>query len=222
MEVDSAESPTPPGALPLTADAYEDEHVAVVDKPAGLSLCTGAGHATGACPDPGPPAEIPSAKDRPPLDRDTSGLMVVSKSEEAYEGLRAARTARSESRVPRARPRPPGAARSGQIERQSAATGVTHRCSLAPTSPKDAAAPRWSSPCRPRVPARAAGDGRRTQIACTRRRSAAGGRRPGVRNGARLVPRSCTPPGSRSTTPSRGPDRRRIAASTRSPGHILT
>jgi 23S rRNA pseudouridine1911/1915/1917 synthase len=73
--------------------AYEDEHLLVVDKPAGLVVHPGAGHPTGTLvqsllgrgPTGGDPAR-PGIVHR--LDRDTSGLLVVSLSQEAYEGLR--------------------------------------------------------------------------------------------------------------------------------------
>jgi 23S rRNA pseudouridine1911/1915/1917 synthase len=73
--------------------AYEDEHLLVVDKPAGLVVHPGAGHPTGTLvqgllgrgPTGGDP-ERPGIVHR--LDRDTSGLLVVSLSQEAYDGLR--------------------------------------------------------------------------------------------------------------------------------------
>jgi 23S rRNA pseudouridine1911/1915/1917 synthase len=71
--------------------AYEDEHLFVVDKPAGVVVHPGAGHATGtlvhglagrtAGGDEGRPGIVHR------LDRDTSGLLVVARSEEAYEKL---------------------------------------------------------------------------------------------------------------------------------------
>ncbi|HVW88590.1 MAG TPA: RluA family pseudouridine synthase [Gaiellaceae bacterium] len=71
--------------------AYEDEHLLVVDKPAGLVVHPGAGHASGTLVDAlrgriagGDPAR-PGIVHR--LDRDTSGLMVVARTEEAYERL---------------------------------------------------------------------------------------------------------------------------------------
>jgi 23S rRNA pseudouridine1911/1915/1917 synthase len=72
--------------------AYEDDHLLVVDKPAGLVVHPAAGHASGTLVDGlagrsagGDPAR-PGIVHR--LDRDTSGLMVVARTEEAYEGLR--------------------------------------------------------------------------------------------------------------------------------------
>jgi 23S rRNA pseudouridine1911/1915/1917 synthase len=87
-----AESALEPEELELRI-AYEDEHLLVVDKPAGLVVHPGAGqrrstlvhgllaHAiTG-----GDVPERPGIVHR--LDRDTSGLLVVARSEEAFRGL---------------------------------------------------------------------------------------------------------------------------------------
>jgi 23S rRNA pseudouridine1911/1915/1917 synthase len=72
--------------------AYEDEHLVVVDKPAGLVVHPAPGHATGtlvhgllAHDVAGGDEERPGIVHR--LDRDTSGLMVVARSEEAHERL---------------------------------------------------------------------------------------------------------------------------------------
>jgi 23S rRNA pseudouridine1911/1915/1917 synthase len=71
--------------------AWEDDHLAVVDKPAGLVVHPGAGHASGTLAQ-GIPGLAGGDPERPGivhrLDRDTSGLLVVARSEEAYEGLR--------------------------------------------------------------------------------------------------------------------------------------
>jgi 23S rRNA pseudouridine1911/1915/1917 synthase len=74
--------------------AYEDEYLLVVDKPAGLVVHPGAGHAAGTLVQglldrgvTGGDPERPGIVHR--LDRDTSGLLVVARTEEAYEGLRA-------------------------------------------------------------------------------------------------------------------------------------
>jgi 23S rRNA pseudouridine1911/1915/1917 synthase len=73
--------------------AYEDEHLVVVDKPAGLVVHPAPGHASGTLVHgllsreiAGGDAERPGIVHR--LDRDTSGLMVVARSEEAYRRLR--------------------------------------------------------------------------------------------------------------------------------------
>jgi 23S rRNA pseudouridine1911/1915/1917 synthase len=74
--------------------AYEDEHLVVVDKPAGLVVHPAPGHATGtlvhgllAHDVAGGDEERPGIVHR--LDRDTSGLMVVARSEEAHARLQA-------------------------------------------------------------------------------------------------------------------------------------
>ena len=69
------------------AIAWEDEHLLVIDKPAGLVVHPGAGHTSGTLVDalagkiaggePGRPGIVHR------LDRDTSGLMVVARSQEA-------------------------------------------------------------------------------------------------------------------------------------------
>ncbi len=71
---------------------YEDEHLIVVDKPAGLVVHPASGHATGTLVQgllerdiAGGDAARPGIVHR--LDRDTSGLMVVARSEEAHARL---------------------------------------------------------------------------------------------------------------------------------------
>jgi 23S rRNA pseudouridine1911/1915/1917 synthase len=73
---------------------HADEHLVVVDKPAGLVVHPAPGHATGtlvhgllAHDVAGGEAERPGIVHR--LDRDTSGLMVVARSEEAHRRLQA-------------------------------------------------------------------------------------------------------------------------------------
>jgi len=71
--------------------AYEDEHLFVVDKPAGVVVHPGAGHATGTLVHGLAGRTAGGEQDRPGivhrLDRDTSGLLVVARSDEAYERL---------------------------------------------------------------------------------------------------------------------------------------
>jgi 23S rRNA pseudouridine1911/1915/1917 synthase len=71
--------------------AYEDEHLLVVDKPAGLVVHPGAGHETGTLVHGLAGRSAGGVEDRPGivhrLDRDTSGLLVVARSEEAHERL---------------------------------------------------------------------------------------------------------------------------------------
>jgi 23S rRNA pseudouridine1911/1915/1917 synthase len=73
--------------------AYEDDHLVVVDKPAGIVVHPSAGHSGGTLVQAllargiagGDVPERPGIVHR--LDRDTSGLLVVARSEEAYAGL---------------------------------------------------------------------------------------------------------------------------------------
>jgi 23S rRNA pseudouridine1911/1915/1917 synthase len=73
--------------------AYEDEHLVVVDKPAGLVVHPAPGHATGTLvhgllaldPEGGEEPERPGIVHR--LDRDTSGLLVVARSEASHRRL---------------------------------------------------------------------------------------------------------------------------------------
>ena len=73
--------------------AYEDEHLLVVDKPAGVVVHPSPGHGTGTLVHgvlehgaAGGDEERPGIVHR--LDRDTSGLLVVARSPEAYERLK--------------------------------------------------------------------------------------------------------------------------------------
>jgi 23S rRNA pseudouridine1911/1915/1917 synthase len=87
-----------PGASSLVAEdvplriAWEDEHLLVVDKPAGVVVHPAPGHGTGTLVHgllrhdvAGGDADRPGIVHR--LDRDTSGLMVVARSEEAHRRL---------------------------------------------------------------------------------------------------------------------------------------
>lgn len=87
-----------PDALPMEAEAielavaYEDEHLLVVDKPAGIVIHPVGRHETGtlahgllALGAEGGEDDRPGIVHR--LDRDTSGLLVVARSEEAHEAL---------------------------------------------------------------------------------------------------------------------------------------
>jgi 23S rRNA pseudouridine1911/1915/1917 synthase len=93
------EPPAPPTSAlePQAMDLqipYEDEHLLVVDKPAGLVVHPGAGWRTGTLVHAlhgriagGDDPERPGIVHR--LDRDTSGLLVVARTEEAYRLLQA-------------------------------------------------------------------------------------------------------------------------------------
>ena len=102
--------------------AYEDEHLLVVDKPAGLTVHPGAGASTGTLAgqllglgaaggdDPGRPGIVHR------LDRDTSGLLVVARADEAYEALREAIRRREVERRYLALVRGAPRSRSGRID----------------------------------------------------------------------------------------------------------
>lgn len=88
-----AAGPPAPPAVPVR---YQDEHVLVVAKPAGLVVHAGAGVTTGTLVDAlraqGVALAAGGDEDRPGvvhrLDRGTSGLLAVAKSDEALHGLR--------------------------------------------------------------------------------------------------------------------------------------
>jgi 23S rRNA pseudouridine1911/1915/1917 synthase len=102
--------------------AYEDEHLLVVDKPAGLVVHPSAGHGSGTLVHGligraiagGGEAQRPGIVHR--LDRDTSGLLVVARSEQAHRRLQALLRRRKIQReylaLVRGRPR----SRRGRIE----------------------------------------------------------------------------------------------------------
>ncbi len=84
----------PPAAEPVALRiAFEDEHLLVVDKPAGMVVHPGAGREHGTLVHALLDRGIAGGDDelRPGivhrLDRDTSGLLVVARSEDAYRGL---------------------------------------------------------------------------------------------------------------------------------------
>ncbi len=88
-----AAEPAPVSEAPPPRVVFADEHLLVVDKPAGLVVHRGAGHAGGTLADllgdqlAGGDPERPGIVHR--LDRGTSGLMVVARSEEAHRRLSA-------------------------------------------------------------------------------------------------------------------------------------
>jgi len=110
-------------AEPVTVSLrYEDEHLVVLDKPAGLVTHPGAGERTGTLagqlltlgaaggPDPARPGIVHR------LDRDTSGLLVVARSEEVHaalqEAIRRREVVRRYLALVRGRPR----SRAGRID----------------------------------------------------------------------------------------------------------
>jgi 23S rRNA pseudouridine1911/1915/1917 synthase len=82
-----------PEVVPGLRVAWEDEHLLVVDKPAGVAVHPSAGHAAGTLVhgllahaiEGGEVPERPGIVHR--LDRDTSGLLVVARSEDAHRRL---------------------------------------------------------------------------------------------------------------------------------------
>jgi 23S rRNA pseudouridine1911/1915/1917 synthase len=86
------ERPEEPVAPARFQVVFEDEHLAVIDKPAGVVVHPGQGHERGTL------AEVAGGVGGPPdrpgivhrLDRDTSGLLVVARSEQAYAALQQA------------------------------------------------------------------------------------------------------------------------------------
>ena len=139
-----AVAPLPEVAPPPEPDiAWEDEHLLVVDKPAGLVVHPGHGHAQGtlvhalagkiAGGDPERPGIVHL------LDRDTSGLMVVARSEAAHarleELVRERALERTYLALVRGRPR----SRTGRIEAPIGRDrGDATRVSLDTDSPRDA------------------------------------------------------------------------------------
>ncbi|HUR85682.1 MAG TPA: RluA family pseudouridine synthase [Solirubrobacteraceae bacterium] len=111
-----------PEAAPAPFDvAYEDEHLIVVDKPAGVVVHPARGHAQGTLAQ--ALAGRAAGGDDPyragivhRLDRDTSGLLVVAKSDEVHRRLKAALAARDIRREYLALVEGHPAARSGTID----------------------------------------------------------------------------------------------------------
>ena len=103
VEVDEADpAPVEPASVPV-AIAYEDDAVLVVDKPAGVVVHGGAGVSGPTLVDAlagrvagGPDPQRPGVVHR--LDRDTSGLLVLARTEEAHQALQRAMTRREVER----------------------------------------------------------------------------------------------------------------------------
>ena len=133
-----------PEDVPLRV-AYEDEHLLVVDKPAGVVVHPSAGHAGGTLVHGllahaiagGSEPQRPGIVHR--LDRDTSGLLVVARSDEAHRRLQRLLRRRELTRelylaLVRGLP---GALDAAASRRRLAATATTR-----PATPSTAAAPR--------------------------------------------------------------------------------
>jgi 23S rRNA pseudouridine1911/1915/1917 synthase len=96
LEVGAAEDPEPKGEAIALGIVYEDAALIVIDKPAGLVVHPGAGHGTGTLVNAliahcGASLSGIGGVRRPGivhrLDKDTSGLLVVAKTDEAHRGL---------------------------------------------------------------------------------------------------------------------------------------
>jgi 23S rRNA pseudouridine1911/1915/1917 synthase len=128
---------------PAVRVVWQDEHVAVVDKPAGLVVHPGAGRPAGTLVDSLAGVVAGGAPGRPGivhrLDRDTSGLLVVARSEEAHRRLSALVRRRALERTYLVLVRGRPASHSGRIE---APIGRDRRdptrISLDTDSPRDA------------------------------------------------------------------------------------
>jgi 23S rRNA pseudouridine1911/1915/1917 synthase len=138
------QTPVAPIPVPVAPRiVWEDDQLAVVDKPAGLVVHPGAGRASGTLVDALEGTLAGGDPDRPGivhrLDRDTSGLMVVARSEEAHRRLSELVRAREFERTYLALVRGRPASRSGRIE---APIGRDRddpvRVSLETDSPRDA------------------------------------------------------------------------------------
>lgn len=122
VEVGDPPTPTEAGVAPASfAIAYQDEHLLVVDKPAGVVVHPAGGHRQGTlaqalAPLAGGGADPTRAGIVHRLDRDTSGLLVVARSEAVHAALRSALAARRIEReyltLVRGRP----ASRSGTVD----------------------------------------------------------------------------------------------------------
>ena len=123
VEFDLPETPSGLVAEPVTVPVrYEDEHLLVVDKPAGLAVHSGAGEQAGTLAGQlltlgaagGDEPERPGIVHR--LDRDTSGLLVVARTERAHGSLREAIRLREVERRYRALVRGRPRSRTGRID----------------------------------------------------------------------------------------------------------
>jgi 23S rRNA pseudouridine1911/1915/1917 synthase len=120
VELPPSDAPAPAGTPAPFAVRYEDEHVLVVDKPAGVVVHPARGHASGtlaqALEGVAGGGEEGRAGIVHRLDRDTSGLLVVARSPDAHRRLRAAVQARAMTReyIALVEGRPP--ARTGTID----------------------------------------------------------------------------------------------------------
>jgi 23S rRNA pseudouridine1911/1915/1917 synthase len=137
------EAPAAPSGLPAPRIVWSDEQLAVVDKPAGLVVHPGAGRPSGTLVDAlagtlagGEPGRRGIVHR---LDRDTSGLLVVARSEEAHRRLSGLVRRRELERVYLALVRGTPRSRSGRIEAAIGRDrGDATRVSLDTDTPREA------------------------------------------------------------------------------------
>jgi 23S rRNA pseudouridine1911/1915/1917 synthase len=140
----------PADAAPLVPEemnirvVWEDEHLLVVDKPAGVVVHPGAGHDTGTLVHGLLALEAAGGDDERPgivhrLDRDTSGLLVVARSDTAHERLQEAIRRREVERRYLALVKGSPKSRSGRIEAPIGRDRIDRtRHSLDTPTPRDA------------------------------------------------------------------------------------
>jgi 23S rRNA pseudouridine1911/1915/1917 synthase len=92
MELPERAAPAPAAPLPDLTIVHADEHLFVVDKPAGVVVHPAPGHAGGTLADALAAAGAAGGEEERRgivhrLDRDTSGLLVVARTQQAYERL---------------------------------------------------------------------------------------------------------------------------------------
>jgi 23S rRNA pseudouridine1911/1915/1917 synthase len=109
LELPAEAKPVARAEVPGLRIAYSDEHLLVVDKPAGVVVHPARGHSAGTLVHALLGETAGGDPDRPGivhrLDRDTSGLLVVARSEESYRRLQALVRRRALERVYAARVR---------------------------------------------------------------------------------------------------------------------
>jgi 23S rRNA pseudouridine1911/1915/1917 synthase len=143
VELPAEAAPLVPEEMNLRV-AWEDEHLLVVDKPAGVVVHPGAGHDTGtlvhgllALDAAGGEEERPGIVHR--LDRDTSGLLVVARSDTAHERLQESIRRREVERRYLALVKGSPRSRSGRIEAPIGRDRIDRtRHSLDTPTPRDA------------------------------------------------------------------------------------
>ena len=224
----SAELPGPAGleAEPVSVPiVYEDEHLLVLDKPAGLVVHPGAGVREGTLVAQLLSLGAASGRIRRQLgvvhrlDRDTSGLLVAARSEAALARrcTRRSDVATSNDRISHSSAGRRGHGRVGSRRRSAATVAIPRGAHWTPSSPAmRLRTSRSSAHGRARVARRPPGDGAgRIRSECTWRRSTSPSRETAVRRPWR--PRAREAVSARAPTPlpasaARRTDRRRVSA----------